>query len=218
MRLNLGERSTKMYEPPPLQTSSYFDGKSDRPEFEVSMRRPFAGYRRYKVIGFETGFLLLDLGRFKAGPGGGNGALIGGILGGAVGAALGNVIENAMECEGTTVDSDYSRYSDDQLLQMARERKHSMVAPYDDIVSASITLPSVMDKISQGGSLVGWITLREKTLGKLKMEIRDLVSMVAAIEAFPSRVGDRVKVNVEFDRDNCEFVRKRAQRKRAQEV
>ena len=110
------------------------------------------------------------------------------------------------------LESDHSRYSDDELLQMARERKHSMVVPYDDIASVSIDLPGVFDKISQGGSLVGWITLREKTLGKLKMEIRDLLSMAAAIEAFPLRVGDRVKVNVDFDEENYEFVRKRARR------
>ena len=119
-----------MYEPVPLRSTACFDGKSDRAEFEVSMRRPFAGYRRYQVIAFATGFLLLDLGRVKAQRGQGTGALIGGVLGGAVGAALGSALENAMESEGTTLESDYSRYSEDQLLQMARGRKHSMVAPY----------------------------------------------------------------------------------------
>lgn len=208
-RINRWEQSDEMYESSTLQANDHSEGKSDRPEFEVRIKRPPVACRRYQVIAFTPGILLLDLGPPKAQAGDGNTAMICGILGGLVGAYLGAALEGAMESQSANLDSSYARYSDDQLIQIARGRKHSMVALYDDIESASIDAPSTMDKIYRGRGLVGWISLHEKTLGKLKMEVRDLSSMAMAMKILPSRLGDRAKVNVEFDDEHCVFVRKR---------
>ena len=55
-------------------------------------------------------------------------------------------------------------------------------------------------------SLAGWVTIRDHVLGKVKMEIRDQAAMSVAVDCLPRRFGERVLVNVEFDRQRTLFV------------
>jgi hypothetical protein len=88
---------------------------------------------------------------------------------------------------------------------MAREPKHSLVANYDDVITASVDPPGFF----AGRSLVGLISLRERSLGKLNLEIYDRMSMDTAIETLTGKLGGRVTVNVVFDPQTATFARKR---------
>ena len=99
--------------------------------------------------------------------------------------------------------------SEEELFELARTRKRSFVSKYDDVSSIAITAPSGWDRLFAPSTLAGYITLRDKTLGKVKMEIHDQAAMSVAVDASPRRLAERVWVNVEFDQRNTRFVPKR---------
>ena len=73
------------------------------------------------------------------------------------------------------------------------------MSKYDEIRSISIDAPGGLRRMVADRSLVGWISLDDSVVGKLKLEVRDPMAMAVAVEALPRRLGERVKVNVELD-------------------
>ena len=95
-----------------------------------------------------------------------------------------------------------------QSLDLARARKKSFVAFYDKITSVSLDAPGFWGRNFGDGRTVGWITLRETSLGKVTMEVRDASEMSVAIDSLPRRLGPRVQVNLQFDPRSRTFVKK----------
>jgi hypothetical protein len=198
-----------MYQPGQLQLQSMalLQGHTgDRPSFEATVCRLFSA-RPYQVFAMPPGLLFLEM-RNKAGATKDNtnalvaGAVLGGMIGACIASALVN--SNTMEAE-TGLDM----CSEEELFELARKRKRSFVSKYDDVSSVAITAPSGWDRLFAPSTLAGYITLRDKTLGKVKMEIHDQAAMSVAVDALPRRLAERVWVNVEFDQRNTRFVPKR---------
>ena len=55
-------------------------------------------------------------------------------------------------------------------------------------------------------TLAGWIALRDRTLGKITLEIHEQPALAVAVETLPRRLGERVHLNVEFDQQAMRFV------------
>jgi len=191
-----------------LQSMALLQGHTaDRPSFEATVCRTFST-RPYQVFAMQPGLLFLEM-RNKAGvPTGDNsnalvvGACLGGILGACVASALVNNVP--MEAE-TGLDM----YGDEDLFELARTRKRSFVSKYEDVSSVVITAPSGWDRLFAASTLAGYITLRDRVAGKVKMEIHDQAALSVAIDALPRRLAERAWVNVEFDQRSTRFVPKR---------
>ncbi len=176
-----------------LQSTKWLAGNTaDRPSFAVIVRgRPF------QVFALPTGLLFLEL-RHKPGAGGDGkglvlaGAIAGGMIGGLIAAGIASSLKGTPDQE-----TGFDLCDEDQLFELARSRKRSFVAKYDEVRSVSMDAPGAFGRIFADRTLVGWITLRDSTLGKVTMEIRDPLAMAIAIETLPRRLSDRVHVNVE---------------------
>jgi hypothetical protein len=194
-----------------LQSDRWLKGHtSDRPSFNVLIAQGF-GNRRFQVFAMTKGLLFLDKGPVKGGGAGddaGNRAvMVGAVMGGALGAVIGAAVASNMSGPAGPEER-YDLCSEDELLDLAKERKQSFVAFYDQISSISLDPPSLWGKAFGDGRTIGWITLREKTLGKVAMEVRDASEMSVAIDSLPRRLGPRVHVNLQFDPSTRTFVRK----------
>ena len=82
-----------------------------------------------------------------------------------------------------------SLLSDDELIELARQRKRSFVARYEDIAWARIDPPDAIEQFFGGTRLQGTITFREKVVGKVVIQIHDRQSMETAIDVFSRRLG-----------------------------
>jgi hypothetical protein len=181
---------------------------ADRPSFEAVLRRGLGGPRPFRVFALPNGLLFLEL-KQKAGSGGGgpsNVVVAGAVLGGAVGAVIGGIIAGSMSSDEAQTESGFDYYDEDRLIELARTRKRSFVAKYDEIRSVSIDAPGGFGRLFADRKLVGWITLRDQVLGKVAMELRDPSDMSVAVDALPRRLGDRVAVNVRLDAQKARFV------------
>jgi hypothetical protein len=197
-----------------MQSDRWMRGNtSDRPSFNVLIDRGWGGQRRYQVFAMTKGLLFLDKGKGKSGglsDDGVNQAVVAGaVLGGVMGAAIGAAIASGMSGPSGGSEQRYDLCSEEELLELARERKKSFVAFYDQISGVSLDVPGFFGKIFGDGRTVGWITLRENTLGKVAMEVRDASEMCVAMESLPKRLANRVQVNLQLDpRTRTTFVRK----------
>lgn len=194
-----------------LQSSRWMQGNtSDRPSFNVLISGGLRE-RRFQVFAMTKGLLALDKGPAKGGGGGDDAAnqavMVGAMMGGALGAVIGAAVASNMSVGGGT-EQRYDLCSEDELLDIAAQRKKSFVAFYDQIESVSLDLPGFWGRTFGDGRTVGWITLREKSLGKVAMEIRDASEMSVAIESLPRRLGPRVQVNLQLDPRTHRFVPK----------
>lgn len=194
-----------------LQSARWMQGNtSDRPSFNVLISRGW-GERRFQVFAMTKGLLCLDKGPAKSGGMGddaGNRAVMAGaMLGGAVGAVIGAAIASNMSGPAEREER-YDTCSEDELLDLAAARKKSFCAFYDKITSVSLDAPSFWGRNFGDGRTVGWITLRESTLGKVTMEVRDASEMSVAIDSLPRRLGSRVQVNLQLDPRTRTFVKK----------
>jgi hypothetical protein len=194
-----------------LQSTKWLAGNTaDRPSFAVTIGGTFTGPRPFQVFALPTGLLFLEL-RNKPGAGGDGqklvmaGAIAGGLIGGLIAAGIASSMSGTPDRE-----TGFDLCDEDQLFELARTRKRSFVAKLDEIRSVSIDAPGSFGRIFADRSLVGWITLRDSTLGKVTMRIRDPLAMAVAIDALPRRLGDRIHVNVELDDRTTRFVPKRA--------
>ncbi|HEX5106243.1 MAG TPA: hypothetical protein VFV87_20630 [Pirellulaceae bacterium] len=196
-----------------LQSNRWMQGNtSDRPSFDVLISRGLGGARRFQVFLMTKGLLCLDKGPPRAGGGGGgdnNGAIVAGaMLGGLAGAAIAHALTSNSGGSCHAHEERYDLCDEDELLELAAARKKSFVAFYDDIGGVSLDVPGMWEKIFGDGRTVGWITLREKSLGKVAMEVRDPAQMQVAIDTLPRRLGPRVQVNLQLDPRTTTYVRK----------
>jgi hypothetical protein len=198
-----------------LQSDRWLRGNtSDRPSFNALICRGFGGERRFQVFAMSKGLLCLDKGppRSSGGGGGGDntGAIVAGaVVGGLVGAMVVSALTSNVPSAGAGSEERFDLCSEQELLDLARARKKSFVAFYDQITGISLDVPGFFGKMFGDSRTVGWITLREKTLGKVAMEIREASEMCVAMESLPRRLGNRVQVNLQLDpRTRTSFVRK----------
>jgi len=192
-----------------LESTAYLDASAGRAEFQIKMKRGWGAPQNYQVFGMKKGLLMLNLG--AAGSNSqfeGKLGTVGGLLGGGIGRAIGYAVEHASESPLSQPDSVYTRFSDAKLVEKAREHKGSLVADYDEITSVSIDQPSVMQSLTRGGAVAGMITVHEKTLGKMIWDVCDQASLHSAFEFLPAKLGDKVRVKIEYDPAKLRYVRR----------
>ena len=191
-----------------LQSTAWVQkNTNDRPSFRARTRGTFSGPRKYQVFALPKGLLFLEL-RNKLGSDGDTakraimaGAVLGGLVGAAMGAALAGAASGPAEGEES-----FEMSGEAELLELARSRKRSFVAKFEEIQTISIDAPGSLGRMFADNTLAGWITLRDSCLGKVKLEIHAQPEMAVAVDALPRRLGNRVRVNVEFDEGKMRFV------------
>jgi hypothetical protein len=179
-----------------LQSARWMQGHtSDRPSFNVLISKGF-GERRFQVFAMTKGLLALDKGPAKGSGGGDEAAnravMVGAVMGGALGAVIGAAVASNMTGPSGSEER-YDTCSEDELLDLAAQRKKSFVAFYDQISSVSLDLPGFWGRTFGDGRTVGIITLQEKSVGKVAMEVATPPKMSVAIDssasARPARAG-----------------------------
>jgi hypothetical protein len=129
----------------------------------------------------------------------------GAVMGGMVGAIIGAAIANSMVTTSVR-EENLDVCPEETLIELARARKKSFVAKLDEIISLTIDAPSSFGRLFADSTLAGWITLRDKCLGKITLEIHDQPALAIAVENLPRRLGERVHINVELDQQALRFV------------
>jgi hypothetical protein len=191
-----------------LQSANWLNGHTgDRPSFHATVSRTFSS-RTYHVFALPQGLLFLHSKR----TGRGNASeeeeqkarMVGMMLGGAIGACIGSAIASA----GSAADDheNFDLCSEEELFELAKRRKNSFVAKNDEILSVSIDAPRGFSRLFADSTLAGWITIRDRRLGKLTLEVHDQAALSVAVDALPRRFADRCFVNVELDRNTAKFV------------
>jgi hypothetical protein len=184
---------------------------SDRPSFNAVIRRTFSK-TPYQVFAMPRGLLFLERRIASSGGGGGNhtnAIVAGAVLGGALGAVIGAAISES--CQGSAAterDEHLEAYPEETLIELARTRKKSFVTKYDEIISLAIDAPGSLARMFADSTLAGWITIRDKCLGKITAEIHEQPALAVAAENLPRRLGERVQINVELDQKALRFVPK----------
>jgi hypothetical protein len=105
-------------------------------------------------------------------------------------------------------EAGFDLMSEDDLLELARSRKKSFVSKIDEIRWVTIDAPGFLGSMLGDSSVAGHVTLRDKVLGKVTMQIRDQSSMAVAVDALPRKLGERARVIVAFDQASRRFVRR----------
>jgi hypothetical protein len=195
-----------------LQSNRWLQGHTgDRPSFDAIIARGFSGNRRFQVFAMTRGLLCLDKGKPISGSGSDldtRAVVIGGVLGGALGAMVGAAVASNTPMGRAPVEPNYDLCSEDELLELARTRRRSFVAFYDDIKSISLNPPGFLARLLGDRSTAGYVKLRERKLGTVEMEIREASEMVVAIDTLPRRLGDRVQVKLQLDPRTRTFIPK----------
>jgi hypothetical protein len=199
-----------MYAPgqQPLQSATWLNQhSSDRPSFHALVCHTLLPNRSYQVFVMPQGLLFIESRRRldSISQPNTNALVAGAILGGAIGACIAASIANS----GPTNEDRFENldsYSEEQLYQLAATRKRSFVARQDEILSVSVDVPGTWGRLFANSSFAGWITIRDRKLGKVAMEIHDQAALSVAVDALPRRFGDRVFVNCELDRHTARFV------------
>jgi hypothetical protein len=195
-----------------LQSAEWLNAHAaDRPAFPAIVTRRFKGPRPFQVFIMPRGILFLELRNMAGAPSDGakKAAVACAVMGGAVGGLVGGLIM-AKSKTSNEPDERYDLLDEYDLFELAESRKRSFVAKNDEIRSITIDAPSGWDRVFGNRNLAGWITVRDGTLGKVKMEIHDQSALSVAVDVLPRRLGDRVEVNVELDRSTSRFTRKRS--------
>jgi hypothetical protein len=201
-----------MYTPGQMQMQSAMllqNYAGDRPSFQAIVCRTFST-RPFQVFAMPQGLLFLEL-RKKGGMGGGGdndnmGAIImGGMLGGVIGACIAQAMTSNPAADASRMEN-FDTYTEDELFRIAASRKRSFVAKNEEILHISIDAPTTWNRMFANRSLAGFVTLRDRKLGKITMEVHDQAAMSVAVDALPRRYAERVAVNVVFDRNSTEFV------------
>ena len=195
-----------MYTPGQMQLQSVAilnRNPSDRPSFHAMVSRTFST-RPYQVFLMPQGILFLQRRDKPAAVNTNTNAIVvGAVLGGAIGACVASAITSNAAPEAET---GLENLREEDLFELARTRKRSFVSKLDEILSVSIDAPGSWGRMFANSSLAGWITLRDRKLGKVTMEVHDQADLSVAVDALPRKLGERVFVNVEFDRDRTLFI------------
>jgi hypothetical protein len=176
----------------------------DRPSFQATVSRTFST-RQYQVFAMSQGLLFLEL-RTKGGsPGTSNqsAVVMGAVMGGAIGACIAGALTSQGGDPGKLESFDLC--SEEELFAIAKQRRKSFVSKTDEVISVSIDAPGSFGRLFGSSTLAGWITLRDRKVGKVSMEIHDQASMSVAVDALPRRFKERCFVNVELDRQTAKF-------------
>jgi hypothetical protein len=132
-----------------------------------------------------------------------NAMVVGAVLGGMMGACIAAALTDNSTAQSET---GLENLREEDLFELARTRKSSFVSKLDEIKSVSIDAPGSFGRLFAASTLAGTITLRDRKLGKVTMEVHDQAALAVAVDTLPRRLGDRVRVNVVFDRDRTMFV------------
>ena len=187
-----------------MQSANWLHGHAaDRPSFQATVCRTFST-RPYQVFLMPQGMLFLALKNKPGSAKDNNGAVVAGaVMGGLIGACIAQAMTSGPSDSGRS--ENFELCSEEELLQIAKERRRSFVSKNDEILSVSIDAPAGLSRMFADSSLAGWITLRDRKLGKVAMEIHDQAAMSVAVDALPRRLRERVFVNVELDRQTTKF-------------
>jgi hypothetical protein len=187
-----------------MKSATWLQGHAgDRPSFQATVCRTFST-RPYQVFAMPQGLLFLELKNKPGSAKDNTGAVVAGaVLGGAIGASIAGMMTSGPAETGRS--ENFELCSEEELFQIAKERRRSFVSKTEEILSVSIDAPSGLSRMFADSSLAGWITLRDRKLGKVSMEIHDQASMQIAVDALPRRLKEKVFVNVEFDRQTTKF-------------
>lgn len=192
-----------------LESSALLDRfAQDRPVFHGRLSRPLRCKRFFQVFGCETGFLCLEL--TYDGPAPSRAVAIAkwcaAIWFGPLAIIVHIIMLRNAAKHVASLDLSNAMRSDDELVELARQRQHSFVARYDDIKWIRIERPDALERLLFGETLQGMITFRERTVGKVTIYIYDHQSMQTAIDALPRRLGERVDCRIAFDPRSRRFV------------
>jgi hypothetical protein len=133
-----------------------------------------------------------------------NAVVMGAVLGGAIGACIGAAVAEGMSADPRS-DENFDCLDEEQLYQLAASRRRSFVSKIDEIVSVTVAAPGTWGRMFNSSRLAGWVTLRDRKLGRVTMEIHNQADLSVAVDALPRRLGERAFVNVEFDRQTTMF-------------
>jgi hypothetical protein len=128
------------------------------------------------------------------------GAMVGGVMGAIVGEILASSVSGPVRKE-----SGLETLSDEELFALARNRKRSFVAERDEIESVSIDPPRGLSSLINS-RLLGIVTIHDRRLGKVTLQLSDRTAMSVVIDAFPRHYGNRVLVNVRWDHAKSSYV------------
>jgi len=193
-----------------LQSATWLQGHSgDRPSFEAVVCHTFAPNRVHQVFMMPQGLLFLEL-KKKVGSAMGtnanNAVAMGAVMGGLIGAAIAaSIADNMSSAEG---HENFEMCGEEELYQIAAQRRRSFVAKNDEIVSVTIDAPGGFTRMFGNSKLAGYVTVRDRKLGKVKMEVYDQAAMSVAVDSLPRRLKERVICNVVFDRNSTRFLPK----------
>jgi hypothetical protein len=191
-----------------LQSSGWMQSRiGDRPGFEATVSRGFSS-QSLNVFFMPQGILFLD----KARQAGADrdaarnamvaGAAMGGLVGALVGSAIGSALSRPVEER-----ENFDMVTNEQLLIYARSRKKSFLSVLEDVRSIAVDAPGTLGRIF-GGGVAGWITVRDKRLGKISIEVKQSTSLQAAADAIGRRYGELAKINIRWDDAKSRYVPK----------
>ena len=183
-------------------TSILANHTGDRPSFVADISRGLFNSGHFQVFALPQGLLFLEL-RLRdygnLGPSSHGGGLAGAMAACREGERYGFAPEDKWE-------TGFDAHSEEQLFELAAERKKSFVSKLDEIQAVSIDAPGFLGRMFGDSSLAGCITIRDKSLGKVLLEVKDPAALSVAVDALPRRLGSRVQVNVAFDQNSRRFV------------
>lgn len=188
----------------------------DRPAFQADISRGLFRSGHFQVFAMPQGLLCLEMRHKDYGNLGNHGHNVGaawfmfGAIGGlAAGLAAARDNERYGAAPAQRWEASFDTMQEDELLELARQRKKSFVCKLDEIRSVQVDAPSGLSNLLGDGSLAGIVTLRDRTLGKIVMQVRDQTHLAVAVDALPRRLSDRARINVAFDEATRRFVRRR---------
>ncbi len=175
----------------------------DRPSFQADVTRGLFNSGHFQIFAMPQGLLFLEM-RLRDYGNLGPQAPWGGGLAGA--AAAWREGERYGFAPPDKWETGHDAKTEDELLDLARQRSKSFVSKIDEICSVSIDAPGFLSRTLGDSSLQGTITLRDSKLGKVLIDIKDAAAMSVAVDALPRRLGPRASVNVQFDQKSMRFV------------
>jgi len=189
-----------------LQSATWLQNYSgDRPSFQAIVRRTLST-RPYQVFVMPQGLLFLEL-RHKLGCGGNNNQnaiVVGAMLGGAIGACIGAAVAGSDVGAPSRIEN-FESCTEEELFALAAKRRRSFTSRIDEILSVRVDSPGAWSRLFADSTLAGWVTLRDRKLGKVSMNVYDQGALSVAVDALPRRLRERAFINVELDRHTAKF-------------
>ena len=177
----------------------------DRPSFQADIKRGLFRSAHYQVFAMPQGLLCVEMRRKDYGNMGApaemlwNGGLAGAMEAYAHEKRYGARPEDRWE-------AGFDSYDEDELLDLAKQRKKSFVCKQAEILGIVIDAPGFLGRTLGDNSVAGWVTVRDGKLGKISMVVKGEAALMVAIEALPRRFGECVRVNCVFDQREKRFV------------